>query len=444
MDDLEPDPGGVRNERSYLRLLLRAGEMLDSSLDYRETMLNVCAAAVATVADICALVMPGEHGDLEVIASAARDLARVPDVASAGRFLRSSPGYPPSIVESVVRDGEIIFVPRVTDAFLERHSTSPEHARFIRDMAYESLIVVPVRVIGSGIVGALALVRTSDRAESFDRDVLLFAKDLARRCGDAIARSRTYLEAQEIAANFQRIALPRSLPNVPGLHFDAYYEPAEASSLIGGDWYDAFVLPDGKIGITVGDVTGHGVAAAAFMASLRDALRTALYAGLSLNGVLDVADYLIRQEFPDGEHATANITIVDVKAAVLHVISAGHPGPVMYVPGGHVSDAFTERGLPLGLRDLKTSPQPIQEWSLEPGTMLAYFTDGLTEWDRRPVDGMNQLMEAVARVEVRDAAHPAQALRQAVVRGAHTDDIAILCVRYVGASGGGGGEGPAG
>jgi serine phosphatase RsbU (regulator of sigma subunit) len=220
------------------------------------------------------------------------------------------------------------------------------------------------------------------------------------------------------------------LPARPGVALDAYYEPAEAELLIGGDWYDAFNLPDGRMGISIGDVTGHGVEAAAFMGSLRDALRTALYGDPDLARALDIADYLIGEEFPEERFATAVLSIFDPQTHTLSCASAGHPGPLLWVPStGEVIDPFVSRGLPLGMRRFTRITQQTGTIELESGCVAVYFTDGLVEWHRDYVEGEAALRQALLDESVRTAPHPAKALRRAVVQGKHQDDIAVLVLR---------------
>lgn len=429
MDAINPVPA-PKGERDYLRFLVHAGELLSSSLDVRETIANICAAAVETVADMCFLVMRNGDGALEIIGSASRDSSALPDMAVAGRFLQSAPGYPPNVVEGVIDSGHIVFVPDVTERYIDEHATSPEHAVFLRRMRYASMIVAPMPGRGDQILGALGLVRTRASNERFDENSVLFARGLARRCGSAIMRAQQFESSQDLGLQFQRAALPRSLPSIPGITFDAYYEAAEASLLIGGDWYDAFMLPDGNVGMTMGDIAGHGVEAAALMGNVRNALRTTLCAGLALDASLDIVDFLVRSDLPEGGYATANLATLDLESGVLRLISAGHAGPLAFLPDGTITDAFLARGLPLGLRDLADPGQRVEELRLEKGAFLVFFTDGVVEWQRDEIAGYAQLEAAIRDPRIRSSERPAEALRHAIVRGPHADDIALMCVRY--------------
>ncbi len=430
MDEINPAPARTTSERDYLRFLVHAEEMLGSSLDVRETIINVCAAAVETVADLCYLIMKDTDGALDIVATASRDPAQLPDTTAARKFLHPDPGYPASVVDDVIERGHTVFVTDVSETYIAEHATSAEHAAFLRRMEYASIIIVPIPGRGTDVIGALKLVRTRRFGERFDEDSVLFGRGLARRCGSAILRAQEFESSQDVAMRFQRAALPRVLPSVPGVLFDAYYEAAEASLLIGGDWYDAFVLPDGKLGMTMGDVAGHGVDAAALMGNIRNALRTALCAGLAMDKALEVVDFLVRSEVPEGGYATANVATLDPESGLFRAIAAGHPGPLLHSPDDSVQDPFRERGLPLGLRDLTEIPQDIEERTLKRGAFLVFFTDGVIEWQRDELKGYEQLADAMRDRSVRTADRPALAVRRAVIQGPHADDVAIMCVRY--------------
>lgn len=416
-------------EARYLLFLVRAGEILGLSLDYHETLRNVCAAAVETVADICLLDL-GRGKEIELAAAAHRIPGLSGKLRGAGAHLRECEGFPRHSVCEVMDTGSPVLLERIDDEVIERTATGPAHAQFMRDLGYRSMIVVPVVSHVQGILGALTLVRTQPGQEPYDERALLFAEDLGRRCGVAISKSRLYSQSVEVASRLQLASLPRTLPVKPGMTFDAYYEPAETQLLVGGDWYDAFNLPDGRIGISIGDVTGHGVDAAAFMGSLRDALRTALYATNDLLRALDIADYLIGEEFPEGRFATAQLSIFDSQTRTLSSAAAGHPGPLIWLPKENaVVDPFQLRGLPLGMRRLEPANYELCSLVLDPGAMVVFFTDGLMEWNRDYAAGEAALREALTQEEIRNSVHPAKALRRAVVRGKHQDDIALLTLR---------------
>jgi len=217
---------------------------------------------------------------------------------------------------------------------------------------------------------------------------------------------------------------------VPGIEFDSLYEPASSEMLVGGDWFDAFELPEDRVGISIGDISGHGVNAAAFTGSLRDALRIAMFMERDLLKVLGAADVLIKQETENGIFATAIIAVVDKRRRTLTCAAAGHPGPLYWNDRERtVTDPFTERGLPLGFRDLCASEQTAQSIALEAGAFAVFFTDGVVEAEHDYLGGQAKLLEAIARRSIREAARPAREIRAFVTPERHPDDLAILTLR---------------
>jgi len=138
----------------------------------------------------------------------------------------------------------------------------------------------------------------------------------------------------------------------------------------------------------------------------------------------------MREENADGMYATANLGIVDAQRRRLTSVAAGHPGPLYWSPRTQtVEDPFLERGLPLGFRDLGESASPQKTIDLHPGSFIAFFTDGLIEGERDIGKGEAKLAEAIKRADVREALHPAEALRRAVAPDRHADDLAIMTLR---------------
>jgi hypothetical protein len=414
-------------EHRYLELLVETGEILGESLDYHETLENVCQATIHGIADICLLNL-GPIDQLHLAASAHRDPEKAQAIQDAGWHLRNGDRLSAHAVRRVMRSGNPLLVQHVDDEFLKTHSTSAEHERFMRHMGYRSMMVVPLRSKTQGILGTLSLIRTGSGAP-YDQSDLRFACDLGRRCGTAIAKSLLYAQTLHIATQFQRAALPSTLPNVTGLRFDAFYEPSTEEMLVGGDWYDAFELPDGRIAITAGDVVGHGLGAAVMMSRLRHSLRAALFADPDLARALSVTDELMRLE-PSDEFATALVALVDPAHQTLSCAKAGHPGPLIWEPGGAVSDPFDDRDAPLGLRFVTIHRDPARTITLRPESFAVFFTDGLLEFNRDVAAAMEALYEALRREDIRDAGSPAKAIRDAVIgERPHRDDVAILTVR---------------
>jgi serine phosphatase RsbU (regulator of sigma subunit) len=418
----------LEREHRYLELLVRAGEILAEALDWHQTIGSVCAAAVDTVADICLLHLA--NGTVSLVSAAHSDKKLEPELARAAAFLYENKRGVTHPVLRVVKTGQPMLVPHVDQKYMRAHSTSAAHEQFMRSMKYRSVMVVPLISTTQGIIGALTLVRTDANEERYDEEALRFAQDLARRCATAIGKAKLYAQTVHIATVYQQAALPAALPKVDGVSFDAFYEPSSEELLVGGDWYDSFELPDKRIAITVGDVLGHGIDAAVWMSRLRNGFRAALIAQADPARALEIADQMMRMELRE-EFTTALVALIDPARRTLSCASAGHPGPLVWDGTGEVIDPFAERGLPLGLRSLGEVAKTSQTLCLTPGSFAVFFTDGLLEWDRNIPRAWSRLEAAVSRRDIREALHPANAIREYVIEATrHDDDVAILTVRW--------------
>ena len=412
----------------YLRFLVWAGAYLGRSMNYRETLAAVSDAAVKTVADLCVIDI-GKAGETECVGAAHRDPAHTPRLRMLREHLESDSGRPVHPVCQVLKSGRTFYAGHIDDAWIDAHAATAEHAAFMRELQYESMIVVPISSQVFGVTGALTLVTAKNGRAPFDGDAIMFAEDLGRRCGSAIGKALLYADARDAAKRFQESALPRAMPQTKGLHFDGLYRPADSSLLIGGDWYDAFSLPDGRIGISVGDVAGHGLSAAVIMASLKNALRTALAVEPDMQRALAAADFVRQTENQPDRFCTVMLAILDPEDRTLTCLSAGHPGPQIWDAASRtVKDPFTDRGLPIGYRSLTAEHSKPETMRIAPGSLIVFYTDGLVEWNRDIIEGEGALIEALSSGAVRESEHPAAAIFRHVVRGNARDDVAVLAI----------------
>jgi sigma-B regulation protein RsbU (phosphoserine phosphatase) len=178
-------------------------------------------------------------------------------------------------------------------------------------------------------------------------------------------------EAQE-AQHIQQALLPKLSPFIPGLCVSGFSIPAGA---VGGDWYDFIPLDDGRWGIVLADVSGKGMAAALLMSATRGMLRSLAEACCSPSEVLTRLNRLLVQDLPSGKFVTLIYAVFDPKTAQLTFANAGHLPPLALTKAGP-KFVETEAGLPLGLRCGEFSESTVQ---LEPGTRLAFYSDGITE-----------------------------------------------------------------
>lgn len=197
-----------------------------------------------------------------------------------------------------------------------------------------------------------------------------------------------------IALSLQRDLLPRAVPNVTGLDISVRYLPGEVGSHAGGDWYDIFELDPRRVGLVVGDVTGHGVTAAAAMGRLRVAVLAHALDGLGPSEVIKRVDTLLDQ-LDTGEYATMVYALVDPGRGKLVVANAGHPPPIVIEPDGTARKVDLASGRLLGMRPpLARRRQEVT--NVSSGGHLLLYTDGLIEpLERAGHDGIEQLCHAV-------------------------------------------------
>lgn len=242
----------------------------------------------------------------------------------------------------------------------------------------------------------------------------------------ATENARRYEQEREVAAVFQTAALPSSLPAIAGLRFDAVYEPATADVQIGGDWYDAVALRDGRVLISIGDVAGHGLHAAVLMTKMRQSLRALALTESSPAALLQRLDAILRVEEPDFM-ITAFAAVLDPKTGACAYASAGHPPPVVLTAGKRLLHVDGANGLPLGLRE--NDEPPDASVRLEPGSLLVLYTDGLTEATHDLIVGERNLNATLLR-GLSDPAAPARSIATAMVPYGAPDDVAILTVQF--------------
>lgn len=400
-----------------MRLLARAGKAADS-LEYSKTLQNVVQAFVDDFATFCVVDIPVGGVWQRTVANRGTEQAEL--IASLPRSTRFQ-----SIAHALDRGLSTVTI--VDDAWLA--SIEPLRALVLREIGIRTFITVPVVSVDGTIVGALTCGRDRNHPGGMlDERDLPFVEEAARRAASAVANTRLYERERRIAIELQAASLPARLPSVPNFRISAEYRPGSDESTIGGDWYDAFNLADGRIALTVGDVLGHGLHAAITMTKLRQAMQAAAMVAPDPNVMLRVADRTLRLVDPDA-YATAVAALYDRAAQTLTFASAGHPGPIVRTPDGRVCE-HSSPGTLLGLHEDSACGSAVV--STPPGSTVVFFTDGLIEATRDIAQGMRRLGDAIARDDIIYAAQPAKAIVDFVLAGeAADDDIAVL-VAHIG------------
>jgi PAS domain S-box-containing protein len=243
---------------------------------------------------------------------------------------------------------------------------------------------------------------------------------------DVDAQKRELQQTTRIADTLQAFFLPGTLPQRQGLRFDALYLTAEKSALVGGDWYDAFEFPDGRIVASIGDVAGHGVGAAMTAARLRQSILTAALDADDPSAILAKVNELLQVQ--ESTVVTALVAVIDRELSTMRFASAGHPPPVIGAPAAG-AEILPCSGIPLGVdSDLQLRTHSVR---LTPETVVLFYSDGVTEFKRDVLAAEGALLEAVTAI-ANDGVSPQPALAvQRAVMGANkpTDDAVIMVLQ---------------
>jgi phosphoserine phosphatase RsbU/P len=249
------------------------------------------------------------------------------------------------------------------------------------------MLGVPM-LVGGTLIGVMHVgVLASRKFTTDDANLLQLAAD---RIAAAITAEQA-LSERTAARTLQRSLLPPRLPNIEGTEFAARLIAAEDIG-IGGDWYDAFVLPSGHIGIVMGDVAGRGLRAAVVMGRMRSVLRGYAMQTLSPAEVLDSLDRKFAH-FEPNEMATVLYALIDPSLERFVVSSAGHLPPIIAEPDAPTRFVQLRPGPPIGgLLDQRHRDVTVE---LPPGTAVACYTDGLVERRHEIIDqGLERLRAA--------------------------------------------------
>ncbi|MFI7277241.1 SpoIIE family protein phosphatase [Streptomyces sp. NPDC049879] len=297
-----------------------------------------------------------------------------------------------------------------------------------RATGMHSAAIAPIRGLRE-VLGALTLGRSAQPV-AFGAAELSLLDDIARRAGLALDNARLYQRQRRVAETMQRHLLPQ-LPGVPGLEMTARYVPAPQASQVGGDWYDAFVLPDGATALVIGDVVGHDLDAAAGMAQIRNMLRAYAWSeGESPGAVVDRLDRAVPHI---AEASVATLVLgraepLDGGGWRLRWVNAGHPPPLLvthdgktrFLDGGH--SPLLGTGLVPGRSDAVAALPPL--------STLVLYTDGLVESPGHSIDeGLLRLRQHAAALARRPLGAFCDLLLPRVRPSDNDDDVAVLALR---------------
>ncbi|MFE4663470.1 SpoIIE family protein phosphatase [Streptomyces sp. NPDC056716] len=248
-------------------------------------------------------------------------------------------------------------------------------------------LIASGRRVGSCILGF-------DRERRFSTEERTVLTALAGLIAHAMEKAQRYETEAALARGLQRALLPRRLPAHPAVETAGRYLPGTQGMDVGGDWYDVVEAGDG-VALVIGDVQGHGVQAAATMGQLRSAVRAFALDDRPPDEVLGGTNRLLIDLDP-GQFASCCYVRLDPATGRARIASAGHPPPLLRAPDGRTHRLDTPAGVVLGV--IKGARYPVAEVTMEPGAILALYTDGLVERPGLDIDdGIGALRTALAR-----------------------------------------------
>jgi len=419
------DVTAVQRAQLAQRLLVEAGRLLSESADLERTVQQVAELTVPTLADWCAIDLPGPGGWLRQVAVAHVD----PDKVALARQLRAR--HPVHVDDAdapadVLRTGVARRIDGVTPERLRAAAVDAEHAALLEALGIAAVLIVPL-ASGDDVLGTLSLV-SSEPHRRFDEADAEVAEALGRRIGDAVRNERLIRDRTEIAHVLSAGLRPDPAPLIPGCELAAIYRPAGRDVEAGGDFYEVIDAPAGSI-VVMGDVVGKGAPAAALSAVARVTLRTAGRITGDPRAALDELNHTLRRRGAMSLCTVAAVALPSELPGTAELLLAGHPPPLL-VRDGEVT-ALGRPGPLLGA--VEAADWPSTHVELAPDDVLVLYTDGaldavLPGGERFGEDRLHALAERAGDDVPGFAAAFTDALEELRLR----DDVALLAIRCPG------------
>ncbi len=420
--------------RRRLDLLNEAGVRIGSTLDLERTAQELADVAVPVLADVVtvdvldSLASDSDPGVGLVGGAALRRLGKAPlsgskvaDIlAPLGRTL-SFPATAP--YTQALADRQPYLLARLderTIAPAARYTTKPEQ---LLKTGVHSFMMAPL--IARDVVLGLATFYRSSPVGPFSADDVSLACELAGRAAVCVDNARLYHREHDNAVILQRSMLPQHITPPRGIEVAHRYLPASDVNEVGGDWYDVIHLPDGKAALLIGDVMGHGMAAAAVMGRLSSTVRALARLDLSPGDLLHQLEATLA-DLAEPMLATFLYAVCDPATGHCSITRAGHPPPAVVDPDGTARLLQLPPGAPLGIGGIDFTTTDVQ---LAPGSLLVLYTDGLVEARGTDIDERLGELTHLLTQQGHPLAHLCDTLITHLVPTSTDDDIALLIAR---------------
>ncbi|MGD1045940.1 MAG: GAF domain-containing SpoIIE family protein phosphatase [Bacteroidota bacterium] len=324
----------------------------------------------------------------------------------------------------------------IEDIWSDRRTKHLKEKGFARG----SMLTVPLLSHGK-LIGVLYA--TKDFQNAFDQDDIDVMTTFADHVSIAIENSRLISKSIErerlhqemmVAQRMQKRLLPQSLPNLSSVEFAAV---SESSLEVGGDYYDVINLPDERIGIVVGDVSGKGVSAAFYMAEVKGIVMSLSKICTTPRELLSRANDALMETLEKNMFISAIYAVLDVRNAALTFARAGHC-PLIHVSHNSV-ELIRSTGIGLGLTDSTQFEQATEERTikLQPGDICIFYTDGITESRNAEMEeyGYERLMQIASECTDCSANEMKERILDNVQtfigQGTYNDDVTLIILKWV-------------
>lgn len=383
--------------------------VLDAVLGHGLAAVGAASAVLRVVGPDGRFAVAAEHGAIAE-----------PGADEAGRTLAEAS----TPLADAVRAGKVVTIGSLEEA----RSRYPDFAHVLDGSGESAWAAVPFE--SSAIQGGLALGFAAP--QPFDAEQLSLLATLGQVAGQSLARAAAAEREHTVAVELQRSLLGRP-DEVPGLEVAGVYRPGTQELQVGGDWYDVVRLPGDRVGLVVGDVAGHSLAAAVAMGQVRSTLRALATVADEPGALLERLDTAV-EEIEGAPMTSLFYAVLDPRTGSLAYACAGHPPPLLVPAAGE--PFFLEGSLSPLLGVPGAGPRPTARASLDAGTTLLLYTDGLVERRGESLTKSLQLLADHARGAVQDGGHEPAAvcdrLMAALLGPDAADDTALLVVRRTG------------
>ena len=436
-----------RQEEAYVSVALLQVAQAVVSLDTLDDILEAIVRITSMLVGVQRCVIFLWNGEQSVFQLArAYGFPRGENVGASSGSLPLTRPYAPGDFPllDIVRDrASLVTYPSDVSLGIAKESGDVIPADFAAEIARQeqgeppSLVAVPMLVMGD-VLGVM-LVEEADKSHHLRDRRLELITGIAQQAGLAVQNDRLLQERAQrerlerelqFAHELQEAFMPSGLPHLPGWELAATWQAARE---VGGDFYDFFELPDGKLGLVIADVADKGMPAALFMSLTRTLVRAAALEAASPAGVLARVNDLLVPDAQDGMFVTAFYAVLSLQTGQLAYARAGHNPPLLLRPRTGEEEWLRTEGMVLGVLEGIHFGERIV--ALEPGDVLVFYTDGVTEAFSPGGDiyGEGRLQAAIEAA----ADTPAQAMLEAICASVSdfvgdnppSDDLTLMVLR---------------